>query len=727
MKRRAEYRFLCGILLIIALQSCATLTPESTLTPTSLPTFTPTITQTSTPTITPTVTPVPWLLIHGLAYSPYRDCQSADTLDQPTLNDVKQDLQIISGMANGIRTYSSTGINAEIPAIARQMGLRVSAGAWLGKDKEANEREIQGLIDIAQKVDLDSVIVGNEVLLRGDLSEDELLDYIGRVKKAVNVPVTTAEIGGVLLAHPRVMAAVDYEMVHLYPFWDGTPIDGAAQAVIDQYHYIQQKSNGKRVVIGETGWPSAGPVNKEAVPSPENQIRFVKEFLALALSDNVDFYYFDAFNEMWKNEGGVGSNWGLLYANRTFKSDVQSVMISYNVTPQPYTGGNGMSATSEGTPLPNPGGSSGMSTTAEVTPSSVGSSDFYVYSNFEDLQNHFAPGGWMGDRSAIKLNTCWTEGQTWPKSVIQVSYTPSENDVNGWAGVYWLQPDGNWGIIPNAGFDLSKYKQLIFRARAEVSGTQIKFFVGGVSQNANAPQIPLPYPSSIKTPIFAQEAAPKDGFINLTDSWQEYHINLTGADLHNVIDGFGWAAERARTPEGAIFYLDDIRFVTAEPSQGVIPPLNIYIGKTLRNGLNMGIDSSEHSYQWVQNLNGQMKASYPAGQDWGTVFITVGNLAPPGSRESMDLSQYRYLSVEMRSELENQTVFIGLKDKNQPDDGSETLLPASLASEWKTFIFDLPDFTGADLREIYIPIEFVFRGNNNSVETIYFRNIQYLP
>ena len=710
MKHQAMYRFISGILLIIFIQGCAA-PVVPTPTPTLPPTFTPTVTQTSAPTITPTVTPVPWPLMHGLAYSPYRNCQSPDTPDQPTLENVRQDLQIVRNMANGIRTYSSTGINAAIPAIARQMGLRVSAGAWLGKDKNTNEREIQGIIDIAQKVDVESVIVGNEVLLRGDLTEDELLEYIDRVKKVVNVPVTTAEIGGILLTHPRVMAAVDYEMVHLYPFWDGTSINGSAQSVIDQYHLIQGKSNGKRVVIGETGWPSAGPANGAAIPSPENQNQFAQEFMTLALSDNVDFFYFDAFDEMWKTEGGIGPYWGLLYADRTFKSNVQRVTTSYNVIPQPNNGGNGMSLEPKVTPV--------------ATSSDAGSSEFYIYSNFGDSQDHFAPGGWMGDLSAMKINTCWMEGQTWPKSVIRITYAPDKNDVKGWSGIYWLQPDGNWGISPDAGFDLSDYKQLIFRARAETNGIQIKFFMGGVSKDADGNS--LPYPSSVNEPIFAQEADQTDGYINLTDSWQEYHIDLTNTDLSHVIDGFGVATERARTSTGAIFYLDNIRFVRTEPGQAAIPPLHIYTGEFLRNGLKMGVDSSAHRYNWVENQKGQMKVSYPAGQDWGAIFITVGTPALLGSRESLDLSRYRQLSVEMRGDLDNQTVFIGLKDIHQSDDGSETLLSADLTSEWKTYIFDLNEFVGAELSQIYIPIEFVFREKNNSTEKIYFRNIQYLP
>ncbi|MFT3892762.1 MAG: glycosyl hydrolase family 17 protein [Anaerolineales bacterium] len=462
-------------------------------------------------------------------------------------------------------------------------------------------------------------------------------------------------------------------------------------------------------MIGETGWPSTGPSNSAAVPSPENQNRFAKEFLTLALSDNVDFYYFDAFDEMWKTEGGVGPHWGILNANRVFKSDIQSVISSYNVVVEPWSG------------------KSEVALTPVDTSSSVSPSHFYVYSTFGNSENHFAPGGWMGDRTAIKLDTCWQQGQPWPETVIRASYVPSEDDTEGWAGVYWLQPDGNWGTVPNAGFNLSKYKQLVFRARAESAGTQIKFFIGGVSKDATNSARPLPYPSSISTPIFAQEADRVDGFINLADVWQEYHIDLTGMDLHSVIDGFGWAAEKARTPQGATFYIDEIYFVTTAPDLHTVPPLHIYSGKSLRKGLSLGVEFSGHSYNWVKDLDGQIQVNYPPGQQWGAVFVTVGKPSSPGYRAGVDLSQYRSISMEMRGESNDQVVLVGLKDSSQKDDGSETLVPISLSSKWATYTLDLDTFIGADLTQVYIPVEFVFRENNTETETIYFRNIQYLP
>jgi len=683
-----------------------------------LPTATPTATPepSGTPTQTPTITPTPIPVLQGIAYSPYRDCQSPDSTEQPSREDIMQDLEIISQMANGIRTYSSTGINADVPALARAKGLRVSVGIWLTNDREANEREIAGLITLANTVDLESVIVGNEVLLRNDLTESELITYILRVKDAVNVPVTTAEIGGILLQHPKVMEAVDFQMVHLYPFWDGKPIEGAAQVVANDYHAIQDQSGGKRVVIGETGWPAAGPVNGSAVPSPENQARFAKEFLTVASAENIEFYYFDAFDEMWKTEGGVGAYWGLLSADRNFKYDIQSVTTSYNAESLLPEGDTQVLATPQATPQSTPqnGGTS--------------SDEFYVYSNFGSESNHFAPGGWMGDLDSIGY-ACSLQDQTWPETAIQISYSPNENNTKGWAGIYWLQPDHNWGTIADAGYDLSEYKQLIFQARAETPGTQIKFFVGGVSTTEEG--IALPYSSSINTPLFSQEADPTDGFVNLTDAWQDYHFDVTGLDLQYVIDGFGWAAERARTPDGAIFYLDNIRFVRAEPGPAPIQPVHIYNGEFLREGLFMGVDSSGGLHDWVEDQKGVMKISYAAWQDWAVVYITVGpSDTRYGYRNSIDLSNHQTLSVDLKGESGGEIVYIGIKDRNQVDNGGEPKIKVELTNEWKTYTFDLHDFYPAGttfLERIYIPIEFVFEPTITKDEVIYFRNVQYLP
>jgi hypothetical protein len=158
----------------------------------------------------------------------------------------------------------------------------------------------------------------------------------------------------------------------------------------------------------------------------------------------------------------------------------------------------------------------------------------------------------------------------------------------------------------------------------------------------------------------------------------------------------------------------------------IIPPLYIYYGTSLHSGFDMGVDSSSHQTGWVKNMNGYMKASYPKGQAWGVVFITVGQPAPLGFRKSMDLRQYKTLSVEMYGATGNEQVYIGMKGATQPDDGSETKILQRLGNQWQTYTFGLLNFKGVNLSQVYIPIEFVFR-NNISPETIYFRRIKFLP
>lgn len=483
-------------------------------------------------------------LIQGIAYSPFRDCQNPHWGPFPAEDQIRKDLLLARYMSNAIRTYSSTGVQGRIPELARHFGLRVSAGAWLGPDRESNEQEIADLIALAQTVDLESVIVGNEVLLRGDLSEDELINHIQWVKSNVDVPVTTAEIGSILLQHPGLMDAMDYHLIHLYGYWDGIPIENAARYVVDQYHLIQDQAGGKRVVIGETGWPSAGPPRGNAVPSLENQRRFLREFLTLAQQEDVEFYYFAAFDELWKTEGGVGLYWGMMYSDRRNKYDLQSVLAPLHDVPLPKA---------EITPIPTP------------TPGPIKVEDevFPVYTNYAAEDNHFTPSGWMGDLHAIHFDDCARLGEDWEDRVIEIRYTPSLADTEGWAGIYWLEPENNWGTHPG-GYDLSGFAQLRFRARSTLEGAQVKFLVGGVSTGT--------YPSSIPSPIFAR-GANAEGFVTLTTEWQEFHIDLRGTDLSHVIDGFGWVAERARTPDGVTLYLDEIVFDRQLPPAPTATPM----------------------------------------------------------------------------------------------------------------------------------------------------------
>jgi exo-beta-1,3-glucanase (GH17 family) len=647
-------------------------------------------------------------LIQGIAYSPFRDCQNPNWGPFPTEDQIWDDLLRLRHMGNTIRTYASSGIQGAIPAWARQVGLRVIPGADLGRDEEENDLEIRSLITLTQEVALDSVIVGNEVLLRGDMSEEELIAYIERVKASVDVPVTTAEIGSTLLQHPRVVDAADYYLVHLYAFWDGIPIEQAARHVVDQYHYIQAQAGGKRVIIGETGWPSAGPPRGDAVPSPENQRRFFREFLTLAQQESVEFLYFAAFDELWKTEGGVGPYWGIMHSDRRTKYDLQSVFVPLDDVPAAWVPVTAVPTASPG-PMPAEG---------EIFP---------VYTTYAAWDNHFTPSGWMGDLQAIHFGDCARLSEDWEDRSIETGYAPAPGDTEGWAGIYWLEPENNWGTHPG-GYDLSGYSQLRFRARSVAGKGAVKFFVGGVAEGG--------FPSSMEKPIYAQEAGGK-GFVWLTTEWQEFHIDLRNADLSRVIDGFGWVAERDRTPKGISFYLDDLVFdrqppparpvsrPAPTPTPTPIPgQLVIYSGPALSEGFDLGLDTSGHVFGWLIDRQGQMEMAYPPDQDWGVVYITVGAPAPAGQRKARDLSQYQTLSVEMRGGQGGEVVSIGIKDSEDPDTGQETKLPVTVTDAWRTYSFPLAGFVTADLTRVHIPIEFVFEGIGP--RTVYFRNVRYL-
>lgn len=642
--------------------------------------------------------------VQGIAYSPFRDCQSPHIDCFPTESEIREDLALVQHMGNAIRTYSSTDIQMFIPIWAKEAGLRVSAGAWLGPDMDANEEEITSLIELAHMVDLESVIVGNEVLLRGDLTEEQLIGYIQRVRDNIpeHIPVTTAEIGGILLGHPNVIDAVDYLLVHIYAYWDGWSIEGAARYVVDEYHAIQAASGDKPVVIGETGWPAKGPPHGDAVPSLENQRRFLREFVTLAQQEDVEFYYFATFDELWKTEGGVGPYWGIFYPDRSNKYDLQSMLIPLSEQPQ--------SISTQGTLI-----------TSTPAPNSAVGGIFYVYHDFGAEENEFIPSGWMGDIEAIRFNDCFKWGDDWADRAIQLKYIPTQNDENGWAGIYWLYPEGNWGTMPES-HDLQGYAQLHFRARSDRDGDQVKFFVGGISTGE--------YPSSIPDPIHAYEAD-ADGFVTLGTEWQEFHIDLQGINLERVIGGFGWAAEQGRTPNGTTFYLDDILFdkeplAISAPTPITIPPHPIYMGVTLNPGYDMGVNTSDGRTNWVTDINGYMCMSYPKYQQWGAVFITVGrptNFDRPGQ----DLSDYQTLSLELKGNSGGESIWIGLKDNTDRDDGTETKIRVSdLTQEWQTFTFPLSDFYTASLDRLYVVTEFVFEPSTPA-ETVCFRNIQYLP
>ena len=250
--------------------------------------------------------------IHGLSFSPYVEGQGPGT--QLGEAQIRERLSIIQPYVNGIRSFSCTEGNELIPAIAKENGLKTMVGAWLGDDPEKNEQEITNLIEIARNGHADILAVGNEVLLRGDLSEDELLAYIDRVKQAApGVDVGYVDAYFEFVDHPRISAACDVLLANCYPFWEGCPAEHALLYMKEMYQRVQQIANGKRVIVSETGWPNVGSAEGGAVPSEENAMKYFINSFKWAEEDNVEIFYFSSFDEAWKvdAEGDVGAYWGL--------------------------------------------------------------------------------------------------------------------------------------------------------------------------------------------------------------------------------------------------------------------------------------------------------------------------------------------------------------------------------------------------------------------------------
>lgn len=250
--------------------------------------------------------------IHGISYSPYIDGQSPGT--EISAQQIKQRMEIIKPYTSWIRSFSCIEGNQQTPRIAHELGLKTMVGIGLGEDREINETEMQNGINIAQAGHADIVAVGNEVLLRGDLSEDEMIDYIERVKQAVpDVPVGYVDAYFLFENHPRVTEACDVILINCYPFWESCPAEHALVYMKQMYRRAVNVANGKKVIISETGWPNIGSPYGGAVPSEENALNYFIQTYQWADEEGVDIFYFSSFDESWKvgDEGDVGAYWGL--------------------------------------------------------------------------------------------------------------------------------------------------------------------------------------------------------------------------------------------------------------------------------------------------------------------------------------------------------------------------------------------------------------------------------
>jgi exo-beta-1,3-glucanase (GH17 family) len=250
--------------------------------------------------------------VHGLCFSPYLEGQQPGS--QVSEAQIRERLAILKPHAGWVRTFSCTDGHEQTPRVAHELGLKTLVGAWLGTDAEINEREIQGVIEVARAGHADIVAVGNEVMLREDMSEDELLGFLQRVKDALpGVAVGYVDAYFLFEKHPRITAACDVVMTNCYPFWEGCPRDQALAYMQTMLARTRAAAPGKRVLISETGWPDQGSPFEGSVPSREGAMQYFVDTARWSRDEGIELFYFSAFDEAWKvgAEGDVGAYWGL--------------------------------------------------------------------------------------------------------------------------------------------------------------------------------------------------------------------------------------------------------------------------------------------------------------------------------------------------------------------------------------------------------------------------------
>jgi len=258
--------------------------------------------------------------MYGLGFSAYEEGQKPG--DIITEKQIKRRLEIIRPYTKWVRSFSCTEGNELIPKIAKELGMKTLVGAWLGDDDKINQQEVENLIKISKQGYVDIAAVGNEVMLRGDLTEDELIAFINRVKQAMpGIPVGYVDAYFEFEVKPRITEACDVVLANCYPYWEACHIDYSLLYMKEMYNKAKRAANGKPVIITETGWPNQGTSFGAAMPSDENFIKYFINTQKWSIEENIKIFYFSSFDESWKTgpEGEVGAYWGIWDKNEKLK------------------------------------------------------------------------------------------------------------------------------------------------------------------------------------------------------------------------------------------------------------------------------------------------------------------------------------------------------------------------------------------------------------------------
>jgi exo-beta-1,3-glucanase (GH17 family)/cellulose synthase/poly-beta-1,6-N-acetylglucosamine synthase-like glycosyltransferase len=276
--------------------------------------------------LNPSETPADWHgILQGIAYTPHQAIESYDELSANpdiTIEQIERDFKVFDGKTKRVRTYSAIHGQENIPKVAQQHNMQVMAGAWLNDDLQKNAEEIDAVVALANQYNnINRVLLGNEVLLREELTVAQLIDYLDKTKPRLQQPMSIAEPWHIWLKNPELAKHVDFIAVHIFPYWEGVPISIAVSEMQRNYRQLQQRFPDKEIVIGEAGWPSKGSYYGEAKASLINEARFLREFFNLAEQNHYEYYVMEAFDQPWKHstETAAGEHWGLFDTHRRQK------------------------------------------------------------------------------------------------------------------------------------------------------------------------------------------------------------------------------------------------------------------------------------------------------------------------------------------------------------------------------------------------------------------------
>ena len=251
--------------------------------------------------------------IHGICFSVYDENQKPG--DDISDEQILKKLEIIKPHVKWIRTFSCSDENMRIPILAKELGFKTLVGAWLGKDLDKNQIEVDKLIELCNDGYIDVAAVGNEVMYRKDLSEEKLIEYIKYVKSKIKteVPVGYVDAYYEFSSRPSVTDVCDVILTNCYPYWEGCNIDYSLIYMKQMFYHARDVANGKRVIITETGWPSKGSSLRGADPSNKNFLKYFINAQKWSYEEEIEMFYFSSFDESWKinSEGDVGAFWGI--------------------------------------------------------------------------------------------------------------------------------------------------------------------------------------------------------------------------------------------------------------------------------------------------------------------------------------------------------------------------------------------------------------------------------